>query len=176
MTHETYEQRSQIDNNALDVEWLEQPRKFVEISRESAHINAQYDRAKENIDVLKAEIGTRIRKDPEKYGIEKITEVQVSSAITLDTEFHKAQMDLIDLKEQVAIVAGAVKAFDQRKKALENLVTLYGQEYFAGPKSPRNLDLERVRESHTREARDKMKGGKESDKKINQPTTRRRTK
>jgi hypothetical protein len=37
----------------------------------------------------------------------------------------------------------AVNAFEQRKSALENLVRLFGQSYFAGPKMPRDLHWEK---------------------------------
>ena len=37
---------------------------------------------------------------------------------------------------------GAVKAIDTKKTALENLVKLHGQSYFAGPAIPRNLNKE----------------------------------
>ena len=33
-------------------------------------------------------------------------------------------------------------AIDQKKSALENLVKLHGQMYFAGPSIPRDLDKE----------------------------------
>ena len=47
---------------------------------------------------------------------------------------------------------GAVYAFEQRKTSLENLVRLHGQQYFAGPKMPRDLRKEVDRRAQQRKA------------------------
>ena len=43
---------------------------------------------------------------------------------------------------RVMLHSQLLKAFEQRKDALENLVRLHGQQYFAGPKIPRDLPSE----------------------------------
>lgn len=164
-----YDGMLQIDHNALDVECLEQPGSFMRISQAAAQSNAELDRAKESLDVMKAEISKKIRLNPEKYGIEKLTEAQVECAVISEPSYRDAQQKLIDLREQANILGGAVRAFDQRKKMLELLVSLYGQQYFAGPKMPRDLNLEVAKDSLRRKAFDKMKAHKET------PSVSRRT-
>jgi hypothetical protein len=48
----------------------------------------------------------------------------------------------IDAKYEANMASYIITALDHRKKALESLVTLYGQQYFAGPTAPRNLTKE----------------------------------
>jgi hypothetical protein len=38
-----------------------------------------------------------------------------------------------------------------KKEALENLVQLFGQQYFAGPKMPRDLSKKRARKEQQKE-------------------------
>ncbi len=138
-----YEQDIQIDESALDVEWLEQARKMMVYTRKQAETQRDEELAREAYELLEAELDKKIRTSPSQYGIEKITESAVKSAIATDEEYIEAKQAHIEAKFQNNIAKGAVKAFEQRKEALENLVRLNGQNYFAGPKVPRDLSWER---------------------------------
>jgi hypothetical protein len=46
---------------------------------------------------------------------------------------------------------------EQRKDALENMVRLHGQQYFAGPRIPRNLTEERQAKQKKADTQIKMK-------------------
>lgn len=54
------------------------------------------------------------------------------------------RMDYINAKYDVDMCQAACWAFQERKAALENLVKLHGQNYFAGPSIPRDLNKEWV--------------------------------
>ena len=73
--------------------------------------------------------------------------------------------EVIDARYEFNTAKGAVRAVDQRKESLENLVRLHGQHYFAGPKIPRDLSSE-VEQHKIR---------KESNAKIRIKTGRRTT-
>ena len=60
----------------------------------------------------------------------------------LQPNYKEASQELIDTKYKAEMVRAAVSAIEHRKDALENLVRLYGQQYFAGPKVPRDLSAE----------------------------------
>ena len=152
-----YEKDLQIDHNALDVEWLDQPQKFMRYSVLHTDACLKVDKAKENLDVVQAELSMKIRKDPDDYDIPKVTEATVSNAITLSPEFQEANLEYIKAKHEANILLCAVKAFDQRKRALEHLVQLLGQQYFASPSAPRDLDLETASQNRKTEARDKVR-------------------
>lgn len=134
-----YEADIKIDETVLDLEWLEQPNLMLKFTRYSAEMRKVADEIEAELDVIKAEVEKEVREDPEKFGIKKITEAAVKAAILLDTRFIKVNKDLIQAKFEAKVAEGAVKAFDHRKDALENLVKLHGQQYFAGPRVLRDL-------------------------------------
>lgn len=137
-----YEEEIKIDPDSLDVEWLEQPVLFMKYSRHLAQMRRDVDEAKQNIDIVKAESDRKIREDPEAYGITKVTEGSIASAVLTEDAYQEAQKNYLDVKYEMDMAQGAVNAFSQRKDALENLVKLHGQQYFAGPKVPRDLSYE----------------------------------
>src|SRR6185369_66865 len=75
-----------------------------------------------------------IRERPSHYGIMKVTIDAVEAVITEEETYQQAKQDLIASEYKVDMLEAAVKALDHRKKALENLVYLHGQSYFAEPR------------------------------------------
>lgn len=138
-----YEKEIKIDETALDVEWLDQPDKMLKISTELAKAKFELDIALDNLDQVKSKLDKDIRSDPDAYELPKVTDVIVGSAIIRQDEYKEANQEVIQARYNWQIAKGAVDAFEQRKNALENLVRLYGQQYFAGPKAPRDLQAER---------------------------------
>ena len=134
-----YEKDITIDCEALEIEWLEQPIKMMKYARHAAETSRELDRVKENLDIVKAELDLKIRSNPEKYKLDKITEAAIQNTILLDPFYQKANKASLDARYESEMVKGALRAFDQRKDALENLVRLHGQQYFAGPKVPHDL-------------------------------------
>ena len=134
-----YEKELAIDPHMLDEEWLMHPQKYFLISKSLAEAQKDRDKAKEHLDIVKAELDSDIRKDPGKYELAKITEAVVSSTIIQQTKFIEAQNEYDRINYDVNIKTSGVRTFDHRKKALENLVQLHIASYFAGPKEPRNL-------------------------------------
>ena len=138
-----YEKDIVIDENALDIEWLDQPKLMLKYTRNSAKMRMLVDKAKQDLDIAKAEADKRIRKRPEKFGLEKITEAAVMNAILIEEGYQEAYALYLEAKYESDMASGAVIAFEQRKSALENMVRLYNGNYFAGPKIPRNITEER---------------------------------
>jgi hypothetical protein len=50
--------------------------------------------------------------------------------------------EVIEVRYDYDMSRSALSAIDSKKSALENLVKLHGQNYFAGPTIPRNLNKE----------------------------------
>lgn len=131
-----YENELRIDPGALDVEWLEQPQTFFKYSKKLAYAEKERDRLKEKYEVVRAKADNKIRS---QYPEKKPTETAINTMVIQDSDVIEAQKDLIDQEYEVKLLLGAVRAFDQRKAALENLVRLQAQNYFAAPREPRNL-------------------------------------
>lgn len=137
-----YEQDTRIDPDALDVEWLRQADLMFKYAKHAADCKKEVDDAKERLDVEKARIELNIRTDPESFGLPKVTEAGIQSAVLLTKEYKAAVQAYNEAKYEYEISVAAVRAMDQRKTALENLVKLLGVSYFAGPKAPRDLQNE----------------------------------
>jgi hypothetical protein len=145
----SYEDDVVIDETALDVEWLDQSRRMGNYCRIAAEARRTMDLAEENLDFVRATIERAIRLDPTKYGVvpgaRGITEDSIKAAVKVHDEYQVASRAHIDAKYEHEVAVGAVRAFDHRKSALEKLVTLHGQNYFAGPSVPHDLSAERAK-------------------------------
>jgi hypothetical protein len=135
----TYAQDIKIDDQLLDVEWCEQPEKMVKYCSIMAEAEKTMDLAKEKLEAVKAEIDKDVRSNPAKYGLDKITDKVAENTVVLQDQYKEASTAYINAKYEFKMAQGAVKAFEQRKDALENLVKLHGQSYFAGPRVPHDL-------------------------------------
>lgn len=140
-----------IDESSLDLEWLEQPSLMLKYSKIAAKSRMTMDLAKEQLEIVKAELDKEIRKDPENFEISKITENVITNTITLQDEYQEAYQNYLNSKYEYDMALNATRAIEQRKDALENLVKLYGQKYFAGPKVPQNITEKRNKTKETNE-------------------------
>jgi len=137
-----YEKDIQIDETALDIEWLSQPSLMMKYTRHAAETRMEADQEKERLDLVRAGLDKEIRIEPERFDIVKITESVVLNAVIAQQKYIMANDAYIQARFEAEVARGAVAAIDQRKTALENLVKLHGQQYFAGPKVPRDLSWE----------------------------------
>jgi len=142
MSTESYIEDMSIQPDELDMEWLDQPKLMVKYSAKLAEAKERRDLMKEEIDLIRAELDRDIREDPEKFGMVKLTETAVSNCILTMDDYKDAQEQLRRSNYDVNVLQGVVQAIEQRKSALENMVRLLNQNYFAGPSVPRNLQEE----------------------------------
>ena len=153
-----YEEDLAVNVNALDIEWLDQPRLFMKWSKLSAEARKKADDAKSNLDVVRAEQDDQIRTS---YGGEKKpTEAAITNMVIMSSAFRKATRKYHKARFNVVVLDGAVKSFEQRKTSLENLVRLQGQQYFAGPSAPRELTsdfIDKTRDLKESRSREKTK-------------------
>jgi len=142
-----YERDIKIDELALDVEWLEQPRLMLKYSRHAVETRKTLDKAKLNLDVARARLDKKIRANPGEYGLAKVVEAAVQNAILDAPEYLEAHEKYLNAKYEAEMARVVVQSIEQRKEALENLVRLHGLQYFAGPRVPRDLSKE-VQQRH----------------------------
>ena len=137
-----YDRDASIDETALDVEWLRQPMLMIRYGKLTAKAKLDADHAKETLDFVKAEISNDVRLNPVAYNLGKPSIPMVADAVLMQQEYKTAMADYLQKKYEFDLVINAMKAIDQKKTALENLVRLHGQQYFAGPSVPRDLSKE----------------------------------
>lgn len=167
MSELNWQQDVEIDPLALDVAWVKQASLFGKYCVEQATARDTADRAKERLEVYDAGLGLKIRANPAQFGLEKITEASVQAVILLDKEHARLSDELNTARYQLEVIVAAVRALDQKKSALENLVRLQGQNYFAGPSVPREIGAEWAKEAERNGARDKVKAAMGSSRQIN---------
>lgn len=148
----------QIDESALDVELLNQPKLAFKYGKYWAELSYEYDVLEESLSVVKAELNAQINENPEMYlGGAKATVANVESAILRNEQYKEIQQELFTLRKEVAIAKIAYNEISNaRKTSLQNLVQLNQMHYFASPNVPRDLTNEVA----------KLKLQQESNKKV----------
>ena len=125
----TITENLEINEFKLDEELKSQPSMFFHYAALAAEADREVRRLKEAVEIVEAEADNRAR--TELTG--KITEATVKAFIAQDEECISANQQYIDAVYQKNLLDAAVKAFDQRKGCLDNLVRLHTTKYFAEP-------------------------------------------
>lgn len=152
-----YEQDVKIDQDALDVEWLEQ----ADLARRYAkHVKArrrEVARLEEKKKTIRAELIDYVNRNPdEATGKSKPNSADIESYYRRQQRYKDAVEELLDAQEDLDYAELAHQEISwTRKKALEQLVTMWLGEYFAGPKVPRNLAEELRKKKEERRERSK---------------------
>lgn len=146
-----------IDADSLDTEWLRQPEMYHEAAVALADAKRELDEAKNASEVVRGTLAKDIRERPGHYDLEKVTEAAVGECLACHDEFLAAQAKITTARYKADLAQALVGALDQRRKALENLVYLHGQDYFASPRGSSD-DLAKARKASR-----KSKGGMSRD-------------
>lgn len=119
-----------IDELALDKEWLKQPKIAALWAKRHADAKRELAEAKRQRDVTIAEVKKQVRANPKKFGLEKLTDDGIKSAVDLSRDVALAESEIIEAQHLVDVIAGALFAIEDRRRALQNLVRLYEFDYF----------------------------------------------
>lgn len=140
-----YEEDVQIDETALDVEWLEHGALALRYARHAAQCAAEVRRLEEVKKTIRSELILEVNANPEELiGKKSPNAGDIEAYYRSHPRYQKAVEKVLAAQEEAefAEVAKNEICFT-RKKALEMLVQLHGQQYFAGPRIPRDLAEER---------------------------------
>lgn len=121
-----------INEYLLDQEWQQQPLRFMEIATQAVESRRDAEQARIARDVQWGDLCRAARECPEKFGIGKVTEGQITEVVTRHPEMVKAEQAVVAAQYQQQMLDRMVQAMEHKKRALENLVTLYGMAYFSG--------------------------------------------
>lgn len=134
---DTDKSRLSVDRDRLDEDWEKQADFSWEFGEQLANAKLELDTLKGELEVIKAELDLKIRRDPERYlQTEKITESAVKAYVTLSKKVQRKETEIIEKKHEIDILTSYLKSIDDKKRALEKLVDLHGQNYFAKPRAP----------------------------------------
>lgn len=139
MDTEQFQKDQRIDPNELDLAAATQAETFFYWAEQLVKARRAMDRAKLTVDFVENDLALQIRTNPEEFSITKVTEGAIGATVKTHAKYRDAVQVLSDRKSQVQMLEAAVNAMEQRKRMIEILVTLHGQQYFAGPSVPRDL-------------------------------------
>ena len=114
-----------INEADLEGEWAGQPERYQEAIEAWADAEAQHDALKDALVVKKAEVAAAVRAEPAMYGLDRITDVAVTTTVETSDAVQKLKSQIIDAQKQARIIRGLVDATESKRRALENLVELY---------------------------------------------------
>jgi len=171
-----YSKDSKIDINALDLEWAYQSELEEKYIRQCAELKKEVIACTENEKIAHEELKTKRSElilhahnnAQELFDKPKATAPEVEAYYRTHEEYKEVKQDWIDSETELLEAESAHRTAENMKdlihftktKALEELVNLHGQGYFAGPKVPRNLN----KEIEKRE--EKQKRNEKTSKKI----------
>ena len=159
MDKNEFEEDIKIDPSQLDVEAGRQGELFFKWAEQMVDAKEHLERMKFKLEVIEARLIIEVRDDPGKYRLTKPTVDSVLAAVKKSPKYMEAKNFVIEAAKVHALLSNAVMAMEQRKRMLEVLITLHGQEYFAGPSTPRNLVQACIdaKEKKIKEGEDKQK-------------------
>lgn len=146
-----YEQDTKIIPEALDVELIRYPQMFLNYCTVENSLKLELEKSAEYYDYIRSKFELELRTNPEKfclkYGVKvpkTFTEATYKSILTIvqfneGNKLNEAHIKKSGKESEWDTVRNAIKALERKKESLEQLVRLFGLQYFAGPKVPRDL-------------------------------------
>ena len=135
MNKSEFEKDLEFDKHKLDEVWENHSYLYFKWAEKWVESVYDRDRAKENVDVVKAEVAKDVRDFPGEYDLAKVTESAITAAVNLDIRVRKAIEELNQANKEVNILSVAKEAMGtHRKKAIESETQLWISGYYSDPK------------------------------------------
>ncbi len=135
-----FREQIKLSPEDLDCAALAQPDLFFEWSAKAAKARIEMERGRSRMEAKESELSLACRDNPETFGIvEKVTEAAIQHAIKVQADYQDLREGYFRLREESLMLDRAVDALEQRKRMIEMLISLHGQQYFATPSLGRNL-------------------------------------
>lgn len=123
--------RLPIDPFDLETECVNQPVMYAEVGELATEARSTAKLAKDKLEYTKADLSFKIRKEPGKYGVEKITEASVEAAVTLQPEYQTVSTAVIEAQRIADSFGILQESVGQRKSMIRDLVTLFVFKYYS---------------------------------------------
>lgn len=136
-----------LDLSRLHEDWAEQPKLHRKYARKMPDAKRDLSEAKADLKVIIAEVKRAIRRNPKKYDVPgRATDNAVKEAAEIHPKVRRAETAIIEAAHVVDVLEAALNTLTDRKKTLENLVTLWSMSYFSEPRVKKGTE-ESVRDS-----------------------------
>jgi len=156
----------EINKYRLDEEFVQQASLYLKYSTSACKAKRDMDIAKEELDILESTLRKDIKTNPQMFvdmGKSKkgLTNDDVIGIIKTQESWQEASHKLIEIKYKNEKLWGAVRAFEQRRSSLDNLVKLSISNYYATPQSEQMVSEEETYgQAKTRRASQKVRVAK----------------
>ena len=136
-----YDKDMEIDELMLDKEWLGQGTLALKYAKHLTHLKAKVARLEEKKKTVRSELILEVNADPEELiGKKSPNAGDIEAYYRTDEGYKEVIKELLTAAEEAEFADLAYKEIAlTRKKTLENMVILHGQQYFAGPRVPHDL-------------------------------------
>jgi hypothetical protein len=151
--HEELMQRAIPPINRINLEqsWAEQEELVDKWAQRLADAEYYLDRKEAFLEKHRAYLDLRIRAYPKRYGLNKVTEGGVKSAISLDKKHWRLERNVHEAKHLVNRLKGVMRRLDNRKTGMVEIRTLNLYLKYAKPIDP--YDEREAREDYRSERR-----------------------
>lgn len=139
MDAEQFARDREIDPAKLDLAAATQPDLFFRYAQEYVAARSKAEKRKLRMELCEYRLSLQCRSKPENFGLVRVTDAAVIAAVHTHKDYITAFKSYIEAREEALLLEKAVDAMEQRKRMIEVLITLHGQQYFAGPSVPRDL-------------------------------------
>lgn len=137
MTTEAEGLFADIDQHSLDAEWTKHCKRMGKFTKLLADAKNDFTVAKSRQEFVQAELSEAVRNSPDRFKVEgKLTEGRVEAIVLVQPKYQETVVEVNKAKHRQDVLQGVVNTLDHRKKALEDMVALWSQSYFAAPKVP----------------------------------------
>ncbi len=126
----------EVDENDLEGEWITHASLYMHYAKILADSIANRDEAKLKMDWVAANIDLDVRKHwQSKYGLEKLTEGAVKNITMINKKYLKAYRKFNKCVKIVNSMTGVRTAFEHKKHALGNLVSMQISGFNSEPRN-----------------------------------------
>lgn len=125
----------EIDINRLDQECVDHPKLYFEVSSALTDVREKYERFKLRLDIQVGELKLDIIRNPQAYEVEKTPEYVIDSLVNRDPRIIEIRKEMHKLKAEIDTLQAGVNSLEHKKRMIESLVTLHGNQYFASPRT-----------------------------------------
>jgi hypothetical protein len=159
-TEYNFTEEVKIDEYSLHLENLNQPQLLAKYLAAHADAIRVRDFCKRSSLITRARVEMEVRQEPEKFGVEKVTEAAIKNAVELHVRVVRCEATLLEAEHKVKMLSAAVDSFKERRKAIDGLTTLLQMGYWNI--EPRSVDQrsKEIMEEEDRKAHRKALEGK----------------
>lgn len=114
-----------IDEEHMDVEWANQPIRYIQVVRVCARTQAEVSLHKIQADALEAELTLKYKVDG-IVGVDRPTVEAIKAAVSSNEKMIVTWKALVELEQRLELLEGLKKAFEMRERSLKYIQIMDG--------------------------------------------------